>query len=265
MYDLKNKYNLKTFLGEIDINNPFNQIHQIVRVKFNNRYFDFRYKGFAVIPNPGLHLALITTTEEYINSVGLDDDRQERSPGIINENGDIATLPLGWVEIINKNQTYMNTNPQNGSSSFSIENGSMSNKDSIRIAITPPLNRDYTNSAGSKQAASEETEYSTDLGDENIGLFINNDSILIKTKGSSITMGQEGLHIGGRVMFESSEHVREWMFDNTLKRFIPSTIPTAAISIDQLPNVAKFARYAQIGRKIANIVTKTANIKEIIS
>lgn len=266
-FDLRNKYVLKTYLGEIAEDNYFNDLNQIVRVKFNGKYFDFRYRSNVVMPNPELHLAIISSTEEYIDSPGLDKERQALMPGIANTNNTPASLPYGWVEILHRKQLSMVTNHQNGSAPFSIEGADMSLKNKTRIALTPPIDKDYTNSGPDKQSSTtgEETSSTEDASDKSIGIFINDNSIVIKSRGSQLTMGDDGIHIGGSIKYEESEHTREWMFDNTLSRFIPSTIPTGALVIPELPNVAKFARYAQVGQRIAQVADKTGSIIELLS
>lgn len=260
-YDLRNKYNLKTYLAEIAEDNYFNDLHQIIRVKFNGRYFDFRYRPSVIMPNPKLHLAIVSATEEHITGLGLDIESQGRMPGLDISNNPIS-LPYGWVDLINKKQMTMVTNPQNGSASFAVEGSDMSDKNKTRIALTAPLKKDYTNLEGNLQSSQtgEATNSTEDTGDLSIGVFINDDSVVIKSPGGQITMGQEGIHIGGALKLQASEHEREWMFDNTLARFIPSTIPTGIAVIPELPNVAKFAKYGQVAQRVIKVadITSTA-------
>lgn len=260
MFDLRNKDVLKTFLGEIADENYFNDLQQVVRVRFNGRYFDLRYRPSPVLPNPQMHLAIITATEEEMNSPGIGEDLQKLMPGIADEEGNPRALPYGWVDVINRKQMTMVTNHQNASAPFALEGADMSNKNKTRVALTPPLQKDYTNAEGRPESSQTgETGYSKeDTGDQSIGVFINDDSIVIKSSGAQITMGRDGIHIGGKLKVQSSEHEREWMFDNTLSRFIPSTIPTGAIAIPELPNVAKFAKYGQTFQRIAQIADKTS-------
>lgn len=260
-YDLRNKFALKTYLAEIAEDNYFNDLHQIIRVKFNGRYFDFRYRTNVIMPNPDLHLAILSATEEQMAGPGLSTDDQARLPGLDQSNNPVS-LAYGWVDVINKKQMTMVTNPQNGSSAFAVEGSDMSNKNKTRIALTAPLKKDYTNLEGNLQSSptGEASDSSEDTGDLSIGVFINDDSVVIKSPGGQITMGKEGVHIGGSLKLQSSEHEREWMFDNTLARFIPSTIPTGAAVIPELPNVAKFAKYGQVAQRVIKVadITSTA-------
>jgi hypothetical protein len=265
-YDLKSKYALHSYLGEIAEDNYFNELHQIIRIKFDDKYYDFRYESKGIIPHPNLHLAMISATEETINSDFINLDRQKLLPGIIDKFGNIAALPYGKVELLNRKQLAMATNPQNGSAGFSIEDSTMSDLGKLRIAFTPPLNKDYTNVEGTPQSSQtrQDSNSQEDTGDQNIGIFINDDSVVLKSKGAQVTLGKEGIHFGGSVFYEASEHTREWMFDNTLSRFIPSTIPTAIISIPELPNIEKFAKYGQFCQRVISIANKGSKITNLL-
>lgn len=266
-YDLRNKYTLKSYLAEISPDNYFNDLHQVIRIRFNGKYHDFRYKPSTVLPNPQLHLAVVSATEEEMLGPGLPEERQKLMPGILDAQNNTASLPHGSVEIINKKQLTMVTNAQNGSSAFSQEGSDMSDKAKTRIALTPPLKKDYTNSAGEKESSltGEDSDSKENTADQSIGVFINDDVVVIKAKGAQITMGEDGIHLGGNIKYEKSEHVREWMFDNTLSRFIPSTIPTGAIAIPELPNVSKFAKYAQTAQRVSAVADKTATAIQLFN
>lgn len=266
MYDLRNKGSLKTYLGEIATENYFNDIHQVVRVLFNGRYFDFRYRPSPIIPNPQIHLALITATEKDINSPGIGEEYQKLMPGLSDKESNPRSLPYGWVDIIYKRQLTMVTNHQNASAAFSQDGVDMSNRNKTRVALTPPLNKDYTTPEGRESSTTGvSSDSKQDTGDESIGVFINDKAVVIKAPGSQITMGDDGIHLGGKIKMESSEHEREWMFDNTLSRFIPSTIPTGAIVIPELPNVSKFAKYAQTFQRISAVADKTSTAIDLFS
>lgn len=254
MFDLNNKYQVKMYVSKISDINYYNETHKIIRIEFNNRFFDFKYLGGYDVPNPSKHLAIVVTSEESIKDVGLSVERQNLLPGFVDKNGNLGDLPLGFVYIVPKNQSVSTTNPNSGGAGFSIQKTNMFELEKVAIAISPPIEKDYTNT---------ETE---DSQNQNVGFFINNDgTILIKSKGSSITMGKEGIYIAGSVSWESSEHQREWMMDNPLQRFIPSTIPTSAIAIPELPNIAKFVQIAEGARKVRTIINKVNAVSDLIT
>lgn len=253
--DLESKYQLKSYAATIANINYFNDNHKIIRVEFNKRFYDFKLLSSGEIPNPLNHIVLLLTTEEALSEIkALSQDRLNLLPGYIDNNGNLDDLPVGFGYLISKKQSISVTNPNSGGAGFSISKNSMSQLDNVSVAITPPLDRDYTNT--------EKDSYSED---QNVGLFINkNGSILIKSTGSSITMGEEGIYIGGNVSWESSEHNREILVDNPLQRFIPSTIVSAIPSIPELPNISKFANIANAAKKIRNVVSSLNSVNKII-
>lgn len=264
MFDLNNKFQLKTYIARIADINYYNEVHKIIRIEFNNKYFDFKYLGGYDVPNPTKHLAIVVTSEEFIDDIGLSEDKQRLLPGIKDSQGNLNNLPLGFVYIIDKNQTISTTNPNSGGAGFSIQKTNMFDLEKVAIAITPPSNKDYTSTDTSHTSFESQTK--EDIRNENIGIFMNKDgTILIKSKGSSITMGEEGIYIAGNVGWESSEHQREWMMGNQFQRFIPSTIPTAAIAIPELPNIAKFVQIAEGARKVRSIVSKISSVSNLLS
>jgi len=162
---------------------------------------------------------------------------------------------MGYVYAISKNQEISRTNPTAGGAGFSIRNTNMFDLGKVSIAISPPLDKDYTN-----------TEKDSYIEDKSVGIFINNNgTIVIKSKGSSITMGEEGIYMGGNISWESASHQKEWMMDNTFKDFIPSTIVTFPIAIPSLPNISKFAQLAEGARKVRSVIERTKDIIEVLT
>jgi hypothetical protein len=123
----------------------------------------------------------------------------------------------------------------------------MFDKDQVVYALSPPLEgKDYT----TKEAES-------DLNADSVGIFINmNGTILIKSRGGSITCGDEGIHIGGRLITESSTIDTGPLSDNTVSDLIGSALPTAVISWPKLPNIGVIANVAEASRKFISIGDK---------
>lgn len=252
--DLDSKHQLKTYVSKIADVNYFNDKHKIIRIEFSNRLYDFKILTSGEVPNPKNHLAIIVTSEEALSETkSIVGERLNFLPGIKDRNNNLADLPVGFVYIISKKQTLSVTNSNSGSSTFAISKTNMSDVDNVSIAISPPTSIDYTN-----------TDKDGYIEDKTVGLFINNDNtILIKSQGSSITMGKDGIHLGGKISIES-EAEREWMADNTFHRFIPSTIVTAAIALPEIPNISRFANIATACRKVRSIVDSISSVQKII-
>ena len=136
---------------------------------------------------------------------------------------------------------------------MSISNTNMFEEHKVKVAISPPLARDYTSN-------DEDTE------DVNkIGMFMNDKTIIIKSSGGQITLGEEGLHFGGKIHWESTTHSKEIMQDNFIHQLVPSTLPTAAISIPQLPNFGMIAQIAETANRVINTLDIASSVVDLIS
>lgn len=257
-YDVFKKKGEQTLLLELDGSNYYNPRHQLVRVIYKTKRFDLRLKHSYMMPSPQDHLILVTIREDYLDdNEGIPQERLNYLPGILDEQGTVATIPRGWCELIDKRQFEMGANPQNGSAGFSVSNTNMFDPDKLAVAITPPLKgRDYTSLE----------ESNGDIKDENIGFFINKDgTVLIKAAGGSITIGKEGLHLGGRLFQESSAAETGPLSDNTIGDLIGSTIPTAGAAWPKFPNFGYIANIANAGMKFIEVADKAKKAGEIIS
>lgn len=254
--EIDSRFQLKAFVTNIADINYYNDKHKIIRIKFKDNKYDFKYMGGHVVPNPSKHIALVITSEEALGEAyTIIGDRENFLPGIADNAGNLTNLSMGVVYILSIDQEISVTNPSSGGAGMAISKTNMFDLEKVAIALAPPLDKDYTN-----------TDKEQNLEDQSVGVFINNDgTILVKSKGSSITMGEEGIYIGGNVHWESAAHSKEWMMDNTLADFIPSTIVTFPISIKELPNIAKFAQIAEGARKVRNTVTTSVKLAGVIA
>lgn len=262
-FDLNTKYRLKQYVGLIADENYYNQLQGIIRINFNGKFFDFKYLGAPYVPNPKTDIAIIVTSDEFITDLGIPDNRLSYLPGTVNGIGNIGDLPIGFVFTMPKKQTVATTNPQNGSSGFSVRKANMMELDKVRIALSPHIDTDYTSTENSTNPNVDRSK--DDPSNKNIGIFMNDDVISIKTRGGQITLGDEGIHLGGNIAWESSEHQREWMMDNPLHRFIPATIVTFAVSIPELPNISKFAKIAEGAKKVRDIGGKIGKVTKLFT
>jgi len=252
-YDQGNKNQFRFFLGNIL---AYNDKHQIVRITYGDFLFDFRLNAGPILPNPSTHVALIMTTEEAISSSrAILDERTDLPPGHADKDGNVIDLPPGFVIPLSIKQISAATMPNSPSAGMTIQRSKMSELDNVVVSLTPPLvDKDYTNTGIN--------EPGKDIRDESMGLFINRDNVIIlKSPGSSITMGEEGIFIAGDVSWDSSSQRKEIMVTNPNATFIPSTIVTFPLVMDY-PNIAKFSQIAagalkimQTAQGIGNIIT----------
>jgi len=245
---------MKIFLTELADTNYYNDRLGVVRIKYQSNLYDFKLGTDPIqIPTPKNHYVMIITEEDTLSNNGI--DTEEFLPGVTNKTGVVSSLTLGVAFLIDKNQQIKTTNPQNGSSTFNIDGINTFDIEKAYGSIGPRLPKDYTNNE----------DESEDPNSSNIGIFWTKDVLLIKSRGGSVTLGDEGVHIGGNVFWESSKHSKDIMLDNPLHGIIPQTLPTALVSIPQLPNFAKFIQIADAGQKYLSITKKVVNATKIIA
>ena len=182
----------------------------------------------------------------------VSDERFGLPPGL-EASGKPSPTQRGMCYLVNNNQTLVTTNPQSASSSFSISDVNMFDMSNVATALAPPIyGMDYTTLADPTKG---------DLNNLGVGIFINKQgTILIKSKGGSITFGKEGVHIGGKFASEASVKDTGVLSDNGLARLIPSSMPTAAIAIPKIPNIGSIASIANVGLKFMDIADKASQI-----
>jgi len=236
------------YVAEIVKDNYYNPLHQIIRISLKGRIFDLRINPGNENPSYVNHLVLAIVPDYTLNYYYVPTERLGLAPGTLNSAGNLATIPQGICFLLDKRQRLNTTAPQNGSAGFSVSSTNMFDPKKVVTAISPPmLDRDYTSVNDTGQ----------DLNYGSIGLFINRDGcILLKSTGASITMGKEGIHIGGRLFHESSSVETGPLSDNTISDLVGSTIPTAAAAWPKMPNFGQFANYANTGRTFIAVCDK---------
>jgi len=251
-----NNSDWKFYVLELSETNYFNPKHQIVRVKYKGKRIDLRINPGIENPSPQDHLVLVIAPEKTMEYEEVDSDRYFLSPGTISTDGDLGEIQQGICFLIDKKQRVNTTAPQNGQAGFSVSSTNMFDQENVVAVMSPRMvDRDYT----SIDPQGQDPNYGS------IGIFMNRDGcILIKSTGSSITMGKEGIHIGGRLFLESSARETGPLSDNTISDLIGSTIPTAGASWPKLPNIGQIAQYANAGMKFIKIVDAAKSGIELV-
>jgi len=250
------KSEIGMFMTDLAPSNYYNPRLAVVRVASivrDGEFVDYKLAPTWYPPNPKNHRILLVAMREQMDSFGVSKERLALPPGIENNTGSTADIPMGAAFIIDRNQRLNVVANQTGSTAFSISNTKANEDDVIKVALTPPLSKDYTNEDGLS------TNGKHDDSNE-IGLWMTNDVVFIRSRGAQITLGDEGIHLGGKIHWESTTHSKEIMQDNFIHQLIPSTIPTAAISIPQLPNFGMIAQIAEAANKVINIIDITETV-----
>lgn len=246
----------KMFLTDLADSNYFNPRMNIVRVKspFDPEIlYDFRLAPSWYPPNPKIHRIILIASTEYMSEIGLTEDRLQLPPGIEDDQWTPAEIQMGLAYLVDRNQRLYVVDNQNGSTGFSIRNTNMFDEDNVKVALAPPIHKDYTNNSDQESDSNQ------------IGLFMNDDVIMIRSRGAQITLGDEGIHFGGKQHHESTTHSKEIMQDNFIHQLIPSTIPTAAVSIPQLPNFGMIAQIAETANKVISVVGTAKSVITAVS
>lgn len=236
----------------------YNAKHQIIRVTHGGKFYDIKCNPGYVVPNRNDHFVICILPENYFNkNDGLTDQELEFLPGNSTLEGDLATLPQGVAFLTPKRQTLSTTNPQSAGGSFAMSDVNMFDMENVCVAITPPLpGRDYT---------TLEDPNSGDINNESVGLFINKQgTVLLKSINGSITLGKEGVHVGGKFKAEASVKDTGFLTENPLSKLIPSTIPTAWANFP-IPNMGAIASIANAAMKYIEVTDKVAQVTQIVS
>jgi len=246
---------LQFYLGELAETNYYNEQQHLVRVKFKNSYYDMHLFGYTVeVPDPKYHLVMFLAPERSISTSSIDGDALNNPPGIVNNK--VVDVQFCVAFLINRTQKLSTTNAQTGTASFAISNTNFYDSNNVRVAITAPTSNDYTRVNDDSGVDSNRNQ--------SIGLFLNDDSVLIKSRGSSITLGDDGIHIGGNVSWEQTSHGKGVMARNQFAEIIPSSIPTAIISTPNIPNVTQFLMFAEAGQRVMSVINKAGKVLEIL-
>ncbi len=234
----------KFYVLELSASNYYNPKHQIARVKYKGKRIDIRINPGTENPNPQDHLVLVIAPEKTMEYEEVDSSQYDLPPGTTAD-GEVTDIQQGLCFLIDKRQRVNTTAPQNGQAGFSVSESNMFDPENVVSVMSPRMvDRDYT----SVDSTGQDPNYGS------IGIFMNRDGcILIKASGSSITMGKEGIHLGGRLFQESSAVETGPLSDNTIADLIGSTIPTAGAAWPKLPNIGHIAQYANAGLKFIKI------------
>jgi hypothetical protein len=241
-----------------DTENYYNARHQIIRVTHGGGYYDIKCSPGHIVPNQKDHLVICILPENYFNRIdGLSEEELNYPPGTLSKAGGMSRISQGIALLTPKRQTLSTSNPQSAGGSFAMSDVNMFDMDNVCVAVTPPLpGRDYT---------TLDDQNSGDVNNESVGLFINKQgTILIKSVNGSITLGKEGVHVGGKFKADASVKDTGFLTENPLSKIIPSTIPTAWASAP-IPNMGAIASITNASMKYIEATDKAVKITSIIS
>ena len=243
--------NLKMTIAELDDMNYYNNTQNIVRIKVksgdNLKYYDFPLLNTGEYPNPGLHHVLVFTYNDVLEKVRTailpGDSKLQFPPGYSDQDGLAPRVTNGYAILIATNAKNNTTKYNVGSlGNFNSDSDLPSDPNDIRYSISPALNKNYTTT---------EQQFKTDKDYQNIGIFVTDNSILLKTRGGSIALGPDGISLLGPKMETHQITQAGIMADNPLTRLpIPATLVTPMV----IPNYPNLDFLASIGNSLNRMV-----------
>jgi len=249
-------------IGELANTNYYNDAQNLVRVKVGNdlseKYYDFSLITKDEVPNPTQHYALIWMLEKFLennaDAILPGDTKLKYIPGYINPNKLATQFAYGFVMLINK-KTKNSTTNMNVSQLGTFNNTAdlASDSESVRYSLSPTLNKPYTTTVGDNQG---------DINNENIGVFITDNSVHIKSEGGSIVLGPDGIAILGERSITQTTGGRGVMGKNPLGTMIPGTAVTVAPSIEYTPNIEYIAG---IGNTLKTVSAASSAMGQVTS
>jgi hypothetical protein len=264
----QNKDEMKMFISEIADDNYFNNDQNIIRIKIvendNVRFYDLPLIQSIDYPNPSDHYALVVTHSKILDgfdySIRKGDPRLDLIPGYDSSTKLSTEIPWGFVWLINKRVKSGTTNYNDTSAGMFNQGASLpSNKSNVKYSLSPAINKDYTTTRSKDQG---------DLNNENIGVFITDNSVLIKSESASIVVGPEGISFLGDKFESHTKGGRGMMQDNPFNGWFPSTMMTIPLGIEYIPNynfIIKVGTAAKILNKGMSSIGKLAtSVKDFI-
>lgn len=264
----QNKDEMKMFITEIADDNYFNNDQNIIRIKLGEdkdvRFYDLYLMQGAEFPNPTDHYALVLTHEKILDgmsySIRQGDPRLDLIPGYDSSTQLSTEIPWGFVWLINKRVKSGTTNYNDTSAGMFNQAASLpSDKTHVKYSLSPALNKDYTTTRSKSQG---------DLNNESIGVFVTDNSVVIKSEAASVIVGPEGISLLGDKFESHTKGGRGMMQDNPFNGWFPSTMMTIPLGIEYIPNynfIIKVGTAAKILNKGMSSIGKVAtSVKDFI-
>ena len=139
---------------------------------------------------------------------------------------------------------------------FNTDVGSTSDVEDIRMSMSPALNKNYTTT---------EDQHKVDKDNENIGIFVTDDSVYLKSGGGSIVLGPDGISLLGPRTETSTTGSFGMMKKNSLGTIIPETLMTFPASIKYIPNLDYIVSIGNTVNRLVKTTTALGKTVEVVS
>lgn len=258
----------KMIVGAIADINYYNNEQNIIRIKLpldidlgTYKFYDFYLIQSIDYPNPIDHHVMIIAPEDILDGTKyamLDgDSRLDFPPGYQNEKELEKQISWGFAWLINRRLKQNTSNMNDTSAGMHNTTASIpADPNKLKYSISPALPKDYTTT---------KAEYTGDLRNENIGIFVTDNSVVIKSEQASIVVGPQGISLLGDKFESSTKGGKSMMMDNPFAGWMPSTMMTIPLGIPYIPNlnfilgIGTACRTLNTGMSALGKITKSVN------
>jgi len=254
--------NLTMFMAELASTNYYNNNQNLVRVSisdsYSTKYLDLPLVATNEYPNPAIHYVLVLATEDILdnlkNVILPGDPKLNNIPGYVSNDRLSTSIPKAFCWLVSRRIKNNVTNYNVAHvGTFNTDSNSIDDKDNIRYSISPGLNKSYTTTID---------QYKGDIKNDNIGLFITDNSIVLKSAGGSIILGPDGISILGQRTETSTTGTFGVMQKNPLGTIVPETMMTFPAAIKYIPNLDMII---SIGNNVNRMVQLTQAMGTVTS
>lgn len=264
---------LRTFFAAIPDSLYYNESQNLVRVQVStrpSRYIDLPLMDNITIPHPQEHYALVVAPEETVRNTKYsfteEHPRFFQQPGYKARGLLVDEIPMGTVTLISRQVLQHTTNP-NGIDNKNTSANDVSDPKNLKYSLSPPLRKPYTttNSDGTSTAAPQGADGGEgNPQNENIGVFVTENSILLKTAGGSIVLGPEGITINGTIEQNNTKGSKALTWDNPFHGWIPPSFITAGLTIAYIPNLQFILNAGMMGYRLAKAGSAVREITSLV-
>lgn len=260
--DNQTNNNLTMFLAELATDNYYNNGQNLVRIKLSDnnstKYYDLPLVSTNEYPNPQVHYVLVIAPENILEEVQEailpGDHRLNNIPGYSNQSRLSTAITKAFCWLVSRRIKNNTTNYNVGhAGTFNTNSNSIDNKDNIRYSISPGINKSYTTTVD---------QYKGNINNDNIGIFITDNSVVLKSLGGSIILGPDGISLLGQRTETQTTGTFGVMQKNPLGTIVPETMMTFPASIKYIPNLDMIA---SIGNTVNRMVVLSETMGTVTS
>jgi hypothetical protein len=235
--DQQHNDKLTMFLAELAEVEHYNNAQNLVRIKIGKgdetKYFDLPLMATPEYPNPTVHYVLVVSPEGILdklsNAILPNDPRLNQIPGYSSSERLSSSILGAYCWLVSRRIKNNTSNYNVGQiGNFNVDSNLTSEQENIRYSLSPGINKSYTTTID---------QHKSDLKDDSIGVFVTDNSVLLKSGGGSIMLGPDGISTFGKQDSTATIASKGIMQDNPLSQILPETIITFPFAGKNIPNI----------------------------